>query len=89
MGIGPRVRRGMGPLEPVVTNLCRAMFFDVRAFARKLGTLARPRRVLEVGCGEGAVLTQLARQWKDASFDGIDEEIVAVDWTGVYWQRRK
>ncbi len=62
----------MGPLEPVVTDCYRLLFFDMAAFARELCHLSTPRRVLEVGCGEGALVTHLARLWPAARIDGID-----------------
>jgi len=72
MAIGARVRSLFGPCEPFVTDLYRLAFFDMAAFARKLAKLEKPARVLEVGCGEGALLTQLVRLWPNAHFDGID-----------------
>ena len=72
MGIGARVRQMCGPLEPLVTDLYRAAFISLPAFARKLQQLCLPKRVLEVGCGEGALVTQMARLWPSAQFDAID-----------------
>jgi 2-polyprenyl-6-hydroxyphenyl methylase/3-demethylubiquinone-9 3-methyltransferase len=66
------VRRLFGPLEPLIADFYRAIFFDVRVFARKLLRLGAPKRVLEVGCGEGALVEQMARLWPQARIVGID-----------------
>jgi SAM-dependent methyltransferase len=72
MSLGGRVRRAFGPLEPRVAALYRRAFFDITPFAADVAGRRRPARVLEVGCGEGAVLTELAARWPDAHFVGID-----------------
>jgi len=54
--------------NPVVRHL-------VAQFLRRVSDLVvaqRPRRVLEVGCGEGMVLSHLAARLPDARFDGLD-----------------
>jgi 2-polyprenyl-6-hydroxyphenyl methylase/3-demethylubiquinone-9 3-methyltransferase len=72
MAIGARVRRMFGPLEPLIADCYRSLFFNVAAFARKIEQLTLPERVLEVGCGEGALATEMARLWPLAQIDGID-----------------
>jgi ubiquinone/menaquinone biosynthesis C-methylase UbiE len=47
----------------------------VRRFLRRISDLVaaeRPRRVLEVGCGEGIVLEHLAARMPRARFDGLE-----------------
>jgi SAM-dependent methyltransferase len=39
----------------------------------------RPRRVLEVGCGEGIVLAALAARLPDARFDGLELDDTALE----------
>jgi S-adenosylmethionine-diacylgycerolhomoserine-N-methlytransferase len=38
----------------------------------EVATLARPRRIVEVGCGTGRNLAELARRFPDATLRGID-----------------
>ena len=73
MALGARVRRMFGPLEPTITDLYRSFFVNIPDLARRLQHLASPARVLEVGCGEGALVTQMARVWPSTRIDGIDQ----------------
>lgn len=72
MSLGIAVRSAAGPLEPKLADLYRAFFFDVEDFAARLAELDRVQDVLEIGCGEGAVLTALSRKMPMARFIGID-----------------
>jgi 2-polyprenyl-6-hydroxyphenyl methylase/3-demethylubiquinone-9 3-methyltransferase len=72
MSIGIVVRRAVGPLEPKLANLYRSVFFDVEDFAARVSELEHVRDVLEIGCGEGAVLTALSGRMPQARFVGID-----------------
>jgi len=73
MAVGERVRQAFGPLEGVVTDLYRASFVSLD---REIETIQRwrptARRILEVGCGEGAVCERLARRYPEARITGID-----------------
>lgn len=70
--IGRVVRRLAGPLEPRLADAYRAFFFDVDAFASRIAASLQPRFVVEIGCGEGALLTALGRQLPTTSFVGVD-----------------
>jgi len=72
MSIGIAVRRAAGPLEPKLANLYRSFFFDVEDFAARLADLGQFQDVLEIGCGEGAVLTALSGRMPQTRFVGID-----------------
>lgn len=72
MPIGPLVRAALGPLEPRVADLYRRFFIDLGAFAEALAARHRARRILEIGCGEGALATQLLRTQPDAELVAID-----------------
>ena len=77
MKIGPLVRRLAGPWEPQLTDLYRRTFFDMADFALKIQKKLEcagqtPHRVLEIGCGEGAMLTKLSHLLPRSRFDGID-----------------
>ena len=73
MAIGATVRRLFGRHERTVAQLYRSGFIDIS----RMGSLIREwmpkaRRILEVGCGEGAVTEQLARLYPDADIMAID-----------------
>jgi SAM-dependent methyltransferase len=61
--------------NPVVRHL-------VGRFLRRVSELAaaeRPRRILEVGCGEGIVLAALAARLPGARFDGLEFDETALE----------
>lgn len=75
MGIGAAVRRAAGPLEPVLSDAYRGVFFDIDGFAIKLGELDSDRRirdVVEIGAGEGALVSRLFLRFPKANVIGID-----------------
>lgn len=73
MAIGPLVRSWFGPLERPVTELYRACFFNVTPFVAAVRRAAPgAARILEIGCGEGAVCERLARAYPRAAIVGID-----------------
>jgi SAM-dependent methyltransferase len=75
VSIGGAIRRLFGPYERQVGERYRAIYVDLDAFAASLGAwVPNPRRVLEVGCGEGAVSERLVALYPLA-------EIVAIDIT--------
>lgn len=71
MRIGPAIRRAFGPLEPALANAYRRAFFDIRKFAR-LVEQCSPDRILEVGCGEGAIAQAVTASVRGAHYVGID-----------------
>ena len=73
MALGPAVRRLFGRHEHRVAELYRAIFVDIDAYARQIGEwIPTAHRILEVGCGEGAVTERLARLYPDADILAID-----------------
>ena len=73
MPLGPAVRRLFGRHEHRIAELYRAIFIDIDAYARQIGEwVPGARRILEVGCGEGAVTERLARAYPDADILAID-----------------
>jgi 2-polyprenyl-6-hydroxyphenyl methylase/3-demethylubiquinone-9 3-methyltransferase len=73
MPLGPAVRRLFGRHEHRIAELYRAIFIDIDAYARQIGDwVPGARRILEVGCGEGAVTERLARAYPDADIVAID-----------------
>jgi SAM-dependent methyltransferase len=73
MPIGRRVRALLGPLEPAAIRVYRRSFIDLDALAARLAaTAGERRRILEVGCGDGALLSALSRAFPTATLLGID-----------------
>lgn len=72
MPIGPYVRGLLGPLELPVTELYRASFISLDRFAELVRRWAPAGAILEVGCGEGALVERLARAYPEAQITGID-----------------
>ncbi len=73
MAIGAAVRRSFGRHERWISELYRSIFVDIDKLVERL-TLWAPdaRRILEVGCGEGAVTERLVAAFPDADITGID-----------------
>ena len=75
MSIGGAIRRLFGPYERQVSERYRSIYVDVDAYVASLRAwVPDPRRVLEVGCGEGVVSERLVALYPNA-------EIVAIDIT--------
>ena len=72
MPIGPSVRKILGPLERPISDLYRGIFIDISDFARQSRQWVSASRILELGCGEGAVTERLTREFSDAHITGID-----------------
>jgi len=72
MSIGATIRRMLGPLEPAVSRLYRAAFFDMAAFARAVREWTDAESILEVGCGDGLATQELRRAFPRAAITGID-----------------
>lgn len=73
MPIGPAVRRLFGRHEHRVAALYRAFFFDIEDYKRQLQVwVPAPGRILEVGCGEGAVTEVLVDLYPGAEVTAID-----------------
>ena len=73
MALGPLVRSLFGRHEARIAALYRALYFDLDDYlARIIQWAPEPRRILEIGCGEGAVTERLAGAYPQA-------EILATD----------
>jgi 2-polyprenyl-6-hydroxyphenyl methylase/3-demethylubiquinone-9 3-methyltransferase len=73
MGLGPFIRRMFGPYERQVSDAYRAIFFNIGDFqAHVHAWKPTAQRILEVGCGEGAVTERLNAAYPDAEITAID-----------------
>ena len=73
MPLGPAVRRMFGPYETQVAELWRALFIDLDAWTDRISLwMPDPKRILEVGCGEGAMTERLAQRFPGAHITAID-----------------
>jgi len=75
MRIGPFVRHLMGRLERPISTAYRCMFIDLEDLVYRIKSWcpdAEALRILEVGCGEGMLVEQLANAYQKAHITGID-----------------
>lgn len=72
-GVGARVRALFGPHERAVSEAYRRAFVDLDDFVHVIaGWTDAPPRVLEIGCGEGALAERLTERFPNADYHGID-----------------
>ncbi len=70
---GPLVRRLFGPHEHKVAEAYRHIFVDLDNFAQLVRAwVPQARRILEVGCGEGAMTERIIRSYPTATVTAID-----------------
>ena len=73
MSLGRFIRGLFGPYERQITAAYRSIFVDLDAYVEGIESwVPNARRILELGCGEGAVTERLARSYPDAAITGID-----------------
>ena len=73
MALGSMVRRMFGRHETLVSELWRGVFINLDDFIALVGSWSPDARsILEIGCGEGAGTTRLARRFPDATILAID-----------------
>jgi SAM-dependent methyltransferase len=73
MGVGSFVRGMFGPYEHWISETYRSLFIDIENIAERMHQWTpAPNRILEVGCGEGAVTERLRATYPDAEITGID-----------------
>jgi 2-polyprenyl-3-methyl-5-hydroxy-6-metoxy-1,4-benzoquinol methylase len=73
MAIGPLVRGLFGPYEHWISATYRSIFIDIDDLAgRMCQWKPTAKRILEVGCGEGAVTERLRAAYPDAAITAID-----------------
>jgi 2-polyprenyl-3-methyl-5-hydroxy-6-metoxy-1,4-benzoquinol methylase len=73
MKVGPLIRQAFGPYEHVISDAYRSIYLDIDAFV-SLTRRWKPHanRILEVGCGEGAVTQRLNTAYPNAKITAID-----------------
>jgi 2-polyprenyl-3-methyl-5-hydroxy-6-metoxy-1,4-benzoquinol methylase len=70
---GARVRRLFGPYEHTVAEAYRRIFVDLDQFAARMQAwVPRAGKILEVGCGEGAMTERLVHAYPNAFVTAID-----------------
>ena len=72
MGIGTFVRHRLGRLEVPAAELYRACFINLDHLGTRIAALGDPKRILEVGCGDGALAQRLTTVHPAAEYLGID-----------------
>lgn len=73
MGIGPFIRRLFGPYERRVSEAYRSLYVDIDSLVDQIRQWQPTAdKILEVGCGEGAVTERLSVAYPDAKITGID-----------------
>ena len=72
MSLGTLIRRAFGPFEPRVAAGYRAAFLNLEAVAAAAAAWTAATRILEVGCGEGALANHLGARYPHADYVGID-----------------
>jgi 2-polyprenyl-3-methyl-5-hydroxy-6-metoxy-1,4-benzoquinol methylase len=72
MGFGTAVRHRLGRWEIPAAELYRGRFIDLDDLAAKVGLLAAPQRILEIGCGDGSFAQRLTERFPAAEYVGID-----------------
>lgn len=73
MPLGPLVRRLFGPYERSVAEGYRRIFINLDAFAELMSAwVPQAHKILEVGCGEGAMTERLVRTYPTAAVTAID-----------------
>lgn len=73
MRIGPSIRRLFGPYERQVGEIYRSLYIDIDEFAHLVHRwIPVAARILEVGCGEGAVTERLVAAYPGSAITAID-----------------
>ena len=73
MSLGAFIRRLFGPYEREISEGYRSTYIDIDSFVELMRDWAPDAtRILEVGCGEGAVTERLAAAYPNARITAID-----------------
>ena len=72
MSIGSTVRRTLGRHEQRVADAYRHWFLDTAALADAVARFSTGPRILEIGCGDGHVTSDLLARLPEAHVTGID-----------------
>jgi 2-polyprenyl-3-methyl-5-hydroxy-6-metoxy-1,4-benzoquinol methylase len=70
--IGRTIRRALGRYERPASELYRRIFVDLEDMSTVIRAWAKPERMIEIGCGEGALAERLVRDFPTARYTGID-----------------
>jgi 2-polyprenyl-3-methyl-5-hydroxy-6-metoxy-1,4-benzoquinol methylase len=70
--IGRTIRRALGPYERQASELYRRIFIDLEDMSAVVRAWVTPERIIEIGCGEGALAERLVRDFPTALYTGID-----------------
>ena len=69
---GAAVRKSLGRYERPVSDLYRSVFINLEDLASNIRDWSQPKRILEIGCGEGALAELVVRDFPQAEYLGID-----------------
>jgi 2-polyprenyl-3-methyl-5-hydroxy-6-metoxy-1,4-benzoquinol methylase len=70
---GPLIRRSFGRYERAITEAYRGIFTKLDDFVDLVvGWVPQAPRILEVGCGEGAITERLVKAYPEATITAID-----------------
>lgn len=72
MGLGGAVRSRLGRWEEPAMELYRRVFINLDDLSATLASMASPKRVLEIGAGDGMMANRLCRDLPDMDYVGID-----------------
>jgi ubiquinone/menaquinone biosynthesis C-methylase UbiE len=73
MALGSMIRRMFGPYERQIGELYRSIYIDLDAFVAMVQHWCpHPKRILEVGCGEGSMTERLVVAFPGATLTPID-----------------
>lgn len=72
MGLGTAVRTRLGRWEVPAAELYRSAFINLDDLATSLSSQVPAKRILEIGCGDGAMADRLCTAYPDAEYLGID-----------------
>jgi 2-polyprenyl-6-hydroxyphenyl methylase/3-demethylubiquinone-9 3-methyltransferase len=73
MSIGASIRRMFGPYERRVSEAYRSIYLNIDEFVEQVRQWSPyPRRILEVGCGEGAITERLHSAFPNTHITAID-----------------
>jgi 2-polyprenyl-3-methyl-5-hydroxy-6-metoxy-1,4-benzoquinol methylase len=72
VGLGTAVRTRLGRWEVPAAELYRSAFINLDDLATSLASLVPAKRILEIGCGDGAMADRLCTAYPDAEYLGID-----------------
>ena len=73
MKLGPFIRKMFGPYERQISDAYRSIYIDIDAFIELMCQWKpKAKKILEVGCGEGAVTQRLNAAYPEANITAID-----------------